>query len=287
MQSLRQLGIGIIIAIVSVSLVLGGIMLALAESLPAPATPTQIPATLPQSFPSPTITASPMQSETPTTTQTATTLVTNTALNTPLIATSTPLAAISTPCTPPFGWIRIMAGGADTIYSFAQRYKTTAENLSAANCLLSAELPAGYALYVPPVPTVTVIACGPPLGWVKGHVVQRGDTLFRIALSYGITYPQLQRANCMGSSTTIYGGQRLWVPNVPARTPIPTTTTIPQFPTSTNTSPPVATPVTPSSTLPPVETSTVTVPASPTAISATEIPPYPSATSSTESPPSQ
>lgn len=260
MQSLRQLGIGVIIAIVSVILVVGGIMLALAESLPAPSTPTQIPATLPQSFPTPTIIASPIQSETPTATQTATALPTDTLL-----------AATTTPCSPPIGWVRIIAGAGDTIYSVAQRYKTTAENLSAANCLLSADLPAGYALYVPPVPTVTVIPCGPPIGWVRTHIVQRGDTLFRIALSYGTTYPQLQRANCMGSSTIIYAGQRLWVPNVPTRTPIPGTTTIPDFPTSTNTSLPIPTTVTPSSTLPPTETFTVTP--SPTATPTTALPP--------------
>jgi len=262
MQSLRQLGIGVLVAIVSVILVVGGIMLALAESLPAPSTPTQIPATLPLSFPTPTITASPIQSETPTATQTATPLATDTVLN---------ILVTPTVCTPPVGWIRIIAGAADTIYSIAQRYKTTAESLSAANCLLSAELPAGYALYVPPVPTVTVIPCGPPIGWVRTHIVQPGDTLFRIALSYGTTYPQLQRANCMGSSTIIYAGQRLWVPNVPTRTPIPGTTSIPDLPTSTNTSLPVATTVTPSSTLPPTETFTVTP--SPTAIPTTAVPP--------------
>jgi LysM repeat protein len=239
-------------------------MLALAESLPAPATPTQIPPTLPQSFPTPTITASPIQSETATATQTAIPLVTDTLVSTLVIPTA---------CTPPVGWIRIIAGTADTIYSVAQRYKTTAENLSAANCLLAAELPAGYALYVPPVPTVTVIACGPPIGWVKNHIVQRGDTLFRIALSYGTTYPQLQRANCMGSSTIIYTGQRLWVPNVPTRTPIPGITNIPDLPTSTNTALPTATTVIPSSTFPPTEIFTVTP--LPTSTPTTELPPSP------------
>jgi LysM repeat protein len=251
MQSLRQLGIGVIIAIVSVILVVGGIMLALAETLPPPSTPTQIPPTLPLSFPTPTATGSPVLSETPTATQTATPSATPTVLNTLLAPTV---------CTPPVSWIRITAGAGDTIYSIAQRYKTTAENLSAANCLQSADLPAGYALYVPPVPTVTVIPCGPPAGWVKTHIVKPGDTLFRIALSYGTTYPQLQRANCMGSSTIIYAGQRLWVPNVPTRTPIPGTTSIPDFPTSTDTSTPIATTPVPSSTLPPTETFTVPPP---------------------------
>jgi LysM repeat protein len=251
MQSLRQLGIGLIVAIVSVILVVGGIMLSLAESLPAPSTPTQIPPTLPQGFPTPTITASPIQSETATATQTATPLATDTVLST---------LVTPTVCTPPVGWIRIIAGTADTIYSIAQRYKTTAENLSAANCLLAAELPAGSALYVPPVPTVTIIACGPPFGWVRTHIVQPGDTLFRIALLYGTTYPQLQRANCMGSSTIIYAGQRLWVPNVPTRTPVPGVTTLPASSTATNTSLPIPTTAEPTATIPPTEAFTVTPP---------------------------
>jgi LysM repeat protein len=123
----------------------------------------------------------------------------------------------------------VITSAGDTIYSLAQRYKTSADSLSTANCLLSADVPAGFALYVPPVPTVTVIPCGPPSGWARNHVVQPGDNLYRIALSYGITYPQLQRANCMGGSTIIYSGQRLWVPNIPTRT-VPGVTVIPEFP---------------------------------------------------------
>ena len=222
MQTLRQLGGGVIVAIFSVILVIGGIFLSLAETLPPASTPTQIPPTFPESFPTPTPTTIGFPAtDTPTTTALSTTTSTTTA---------TALAAAPTTCTPPSGWIRITTGSGDTVYELAQRYKTTAENLNAANCLTAAELPAGLALYVPPVPTVTVIPCGPPAGWVRNYVVQRGDTLFSIALSYNITYPQLQRGNCMGSSTTIYAGQRLWVPNVPripTRTPVPGVTIVP------------------------------------------------------------
>lgn len=219
MQSLRQLGGGVIIAIISVILVLGGILLSLAETLPAPTTPTQIPPTLPLSFPTPTFT---QISSLPTTTETASPS-----------PTSTQQAVAPTSCTPPSGWIRVVSGTGDTVYALAQRYKTSAESLSAANCLTSFDLAAGSMLYVPPVPTVTVIPCGPPAGWVRTHVVQAGDNLYRIALSYGLTYPQLQRANCMGSSTKIYTGQRLWVPNIPTRTPVPGVTIVPDFPTET------------------------------------------------------
>lgn len=212
MQSWRQLGVGVIIAIVSVILVIGGIFLSLAENLPAAATPTLIPPTFPSSFPTPTatiITALPSE------TMTETALSSETASALPTAIQMSP-----TLCIPPSGWIRITTAAGDTVYSLAQRYKTSAESLSAANCLAAVEVPSGSALYVPQVPTVTVIPCGPPAGWVRNYIVQPGDNLFRIALSYNITYPQLQRANCMGSSTTIYTGQRLWVPNIPPRTPV-------------------------------------------------------------------
>jgi len=235
MQSLRQLGGGVIIAIISVLLVLGGISLALSENLPAQATPTPIPPTTSLDFPTATFTASPvavLESQTVTASTTPIILPTDTAL-----ATNTLFVQVS--CSHPTGWIPIVIRANDTVYSLAQRYKTTPESLGTANCLSSFDVPAGFTLYVPPVPTVTVIPCGPPPGYVRRYVVQRGDTLYSIATMYRITYPTLQRANCMGSSTTIYSGQLLWVPNIfvilPSRTPVPGVTIIPSFPTATKT----------------------------------------------------
>ena len=225
MRAWRQLGGGVIIGIFSAILVIGGIFLSLAENLPAAATPTQIPPTLPQSFPNPTAAQ----------TETAITILPT--ITPPVIGLPSATASIQpgasqtslppTSCTPPSGWIRVTMSTSDTVYSLAQRYKTSAENLSAANCLTAVEVPAGFTLYVPAIPTVTVVPCGPPAGWVKSYIVQPGDTLFRIALAYNITYPQLQRANCMGSSTTIYTGQRLWVPNIPRITVVPAITSYP------------------------------------------------------------
>ena len=177
MQNLRQLGGGVIIALVSVILVIGGISLALAETLPSQATPTPIPPTLSLDFPTATFTLAAVGSETATTTLTSTLVsVTDTAF-----ATNTLFVQAS--CSYPTGWVRISTGAGDTIYSLAQRYKTSAESLGAANCLSSFDIPVGFALYVPPVPTVTIIPCGPPAGYVRRHVVQPGDNLYRIALS--------------------------------------------------------------------------------------------------------
>jgi LysM repeat protein len=222
MQALRQLGGGVFIAILSIILVVGGISLALAESAAPPAfeTPTPIPPTFgifPTLFTTP---FAGTQTGTPTTTATLA-----------LAPTQPPI--LPTICTPPGGWIRILVGAGDTIYSLAQRYKTSEDALKNGNCLSSVELQAGSALYVPLVPTVVVLPCSPPATWVKTHIVQPGDNLYRIALSYGLTYPQLQQGNCMGSSVTIYAGQRLWVPNIPTRTPIPGVTITLVFPSST------------------------------------------------------
>ncbi len=78
------------------------------------------------------------------------------------------------------------------------------------------------------VPTSTRAAsvpCGPPTGWVKGYVVQPGDSMFHIATIYNTSVATLQRANCK-TSFLIFSGERLWVPNVPAPTGV---TIIPPF----------------------------------------------------------
>ncbi len=228
MQALRQLGGGIVIAIVSIILVVGGIALAIAESAPAPSAPEPVVTFTPTSnlfFFTPTVFSFPTFPETPLTTITQT--------SSP--AFPPPPPTICPP--PPSGWSLIIVNLNDTIYTLAQKYAASEDALKNANCLGSVDLQPGTALYVPPVfSTAVVVSCSPPLGWVKNHVVQPGENLFRIALSYGLTYPQLQQGNCMGSSITIYVGQRLWAPNIATFTPIPGITLIPTFPTATQTS---------------------------------------------------
>ena len=225
MQAVRQMGGGVVIAIISLLLVIGGISLALSEANPpAEPTPTPLPPVIATSLEVPvstSIIATPIIANT------------NTAELPTLTSTVLPNATLAAPivCNPPVGWIQIIISTNDTLYTIAERYKTTTDVLNVSNCLNNTIPATGSLLFVPPVPTVTVIPCGPPTGWVKRYIVQPGDNLFRIALSYGITYPQLQRANCMGNSTTIYVGQVLWVPNIPTHTP--GVTIIPNFPTAT------------------------------------------------------
>ena len=250
MKVLRQMGSGLIIGAVSLMLVIGGISLSLAEtSAPSlPPTPSPIPTTFAVEFASP-LPLPTLFIETPTNV-------------TILIPTETLSLAQPTSCTVPAGWVAITVGTNDTLYSIAERYKTTADNLDTSNCLKNILPAAGSRLYVPPVPTVTVIPCGAPSSWVRAHTVKAGENLFRISLLYRTTVTQLQSANCMGSSTIIHVGQLLWVPNVPTSTPgitvVPTSTINLSTPTNTATRTPDFSTPTNTATNTPVPTATET-----------------------------
>lgn len=114
-----------------------------------------------------------------------------------------------------------------------------------------------------PTNTATPVLCGPPAGWIR-YTVQSGDTLFNLSQRLGVTIAQLQFANCLGNSTRILVGQRLWVPFTPppraTNTPLPATATDTPTATATahmtNTPVPTETQPPPTATIPPTATST-------------------------------
>lgn len=244
MLAVKQLGGGLLLGLISLVVVIGAISLALAEGyVPQPAiflaseTPSNTP------FPTSDIATSfeflltPFPSDTP-------------------LPSFTPVPPVN--CPPPAGWSPYTVGGGETLESIALKYRTTADVLIQTNCLISTSLLPGYVLYVPPLPTNTILACGAPAGWIQ-YTVQAGDTLFKVSQLYRTTVSQLQQANCLGSSTTIFTGQKLWVPNVPTSTPAVTATII-TLEFATATLEPSATPVPPTVTPSPTET---TPPSSP------------------------
>ena len=228
MKALRQMGSGFIIGAISLLLVLGGISLSLTETSgpSSPPTPSPIPTTFAVEFSSP----FPTQG-----------IPTIAPTQTPLLAASA-TQAVQASCTIPSGWTPITVGAGEDLNTIAQRYNTTTDELNQKNCLNFVNPAPGTTIYVPAVPTKVVVQCFPPGSWVKKHVVRAGENLFRIAISYGITYPQLQAGNCMGTSTTIFVGQLLWVPNVSTITPPPptitSTTAVTATPSSTYTKTP-------------------------------------------------
>jgi len=205
----RQFLSGFLLAIASLAIIVGGFSLAMAEGGLTPAD-TGTPAATAS------LTATPT-TLTPTTTSTP---------SPSLTATQTPTASPTPPanCPPPPGWVPITVQQGQTLESIALQYNTTVDGLMQANCLTStAAPPAGTTLYVPSLPSPTPIPCGAPSGWVI-YTVQSGDTLYHIATLYRISVPELTTANCL-TSTVIYVGQRLYVPNVPTSTPSAVTTT--------------------------------------------------------------
>lgn len=109
----------------------------------------------------------------------------------------------------------------DTLARIARSYGVDLNALAAANNVINPNLIyPGQTLVIPdatlsegeavaengsPAPGQTL----PPAG---EHVVQTGDTLYRIALSYGLTIPDLQQANNLVNVNVIFPGQRLRIP---------------------------------------------------------------------------
>lgn len=92
----------------------------------------------------------------------------------------------------------------DTLSRLARRYGTTVAALSAVNNLNSTRIFVGQRLIIP-------VAVEPETPFLT-HIVQRGDTLSRLARRYGVTVATIQNANGL-TSDRIFVGQRLLIPN--------------------------------------------------------------------------
>ena len=284
MKNLRQVVLGILAALLSSALVLGGFAVSLVESgVQVAARPSQTASPIP-------FTPAPTQLPgLPTYTPSAT-------------PTPSPTATIPPPtnCPPPAGWVPVTVQFDETVSSLAAAYGTTPEKLASANCLITETIKAGSVVYVPPPPTATQTATStwtptptqapvlpstplpthcppPPANWVL-YLVRPGDTLYHLSAVFGVSVQQLQAANCMGRSVNLVAGKYIYVPFLPpTRTPYPTSAfaspTPPPRPTKPSplpTSTPTYTPR-PSDTLVPTRT-----PVPPTATH-TPIPPTPTA----------
>ncbi|MCI9576757.1 MAG: LysM peptidoglycan-binding domain-containing protein [Clostridiales bacterium] len=90
----------------------------------------------------------------------------------------------------------------DTLWSIAQRYNTTVNDLARYNGIATPnEIFAGQTLRI-------FVPDNQPPRW---YVVQSGDTLFRIANHFQTTVDQLMRDNNIENANLIYPGQILIV----------------------------------------------------------------------------
>jgi len=216
-QNLRDFGNALVIALISISLMMGALSISLVEFVPEAApTPTSVlmPSPLPLTatetlVPPPTL--QPTETFLPgTETPTFTAVPTNT--NVPLTST----------CPHPSNWGQITVQPYDTLDSLALQYRVNRNDIKNANCLVSDNLFVNTILYVPPVITSTVPICtSGAAGWVKNYTVKPGDTIYAIATNYSTSAALLKSVNCHPSDL-IFAGELLWVPIGPTRTPSPT-----------------------------------------------------------------
>jgi LysM repeat protein len=255
-NGLNSMLLGALAVGISIVIVLGGILLALAEG----GQTTSITAfpTL-ESISSSTPTTQPTAQNTPTEipTRIPTVVPTATASPSPTMTPTVELAGSETvesaACDYPQDWTAYIVKPGDTLNKISAAAGIDPQQLADANCLVESRLEPGSTLYLPPIePTAPPVSCGPPSYWVI-YIVQPGDTLFNIAQRVSSTVSQLKYANCL-TSDVIRSGQKLFVPYQPA-------------PLATPTSPP-ATTQPPVPTEPPIPTATPTEFIIPT-------PPYP------------
>lgn len=112
----------------------------------------------------------------------------------------------------------------ETLRSIAEFYGMTVEDLAAINGIVNPDaIYVGQTLNVVPMPQtappVVSTQSAPsqesaPAATAIVHVVQPGETLFRIATRYGVTVADVAAANGIADPTVIYAGQQLIIPGV-------------------------------------------------------------------------
>ncbi len=150
--------------------------------------------------------------------------------NTQVSPTITPTETqISSNCSEPDTWIEVTVIAGDSLEAIASKYQVSVDNIILANCKELLPLSIGSSVFVPPIlPTSTATIQPPsngcaPLGWVQ-YTIKRGDTLYSLHKAFQLqSIDELQEANCMGSTTTLITGTKIWVPDI-----------VPIFPTTTS-----------------------------------------------------
>jgi len=107
---------------------------------------------------------------------------------------------------PPGQEIQYAVRRGDSLWLLASRYGTTIDRIKRDNNLSSTVLKPGQSLTLRSASTA-------PSGGGGTYVVQRGDTLGRIAQNQGVSLGRLMSVNGLSKRSTIYPGQRLSIPN--------------------------------------------------------------------------
>jgi lipoprotein-anchoring transpeptidase ErfK/SrfK len=106
----------------------------------------------------------------------------------------------------------------ETLFRIALNHGVTVDALRAANGISGNLIYAGQTLTISGVPGLAASTesatteVNPPAAGEVIHIVQPGETLFKIGLKYNLTWTTIRAANGI-VGTKIYAGQRLIIPN--------------------------------------------------------------------------
>ncbi len=135
-----------------------------------------------------------------------------------LLAVSLALALLPMPVLSQGQTVHVVSWG-ETLSSISALYDVSLEDLLQANSLANAHvIQAGQVLIIPsgraPV-AAPAPAPAPPAGAARTHVVAFGESLYGIALTYGVDMYELAAANGIANPDIIRPGQTLTIPGQP------------------------------------------------------------------------
>ncbi len=108
---------------------------------------------------------------------------------------------------PPTGMTIHVVQRGETLFRIAQRYGTTVEDLAQLNGIQNpAVLAAGQRLLVPSAPVAPEEAS---IGVPTSYTLQFGDTLFKLAVTFGTTEAAIAARNYITNPRQMYIGQRI------------------------------------------------------------------------------
>lgn len=181
----------------------------------------------------------------------------STAEQTPVPATATaglhaasPVAALQAAAAPPTVMpprptasptpVRYTVQEGDTLFVIALNYGVTLEAIAAANQIDNPELiHPGQVLVIPTGPSPQRVKSAAMIAAPGTYIVQSGDSLFAIALEYGITVESIVVANQVQNPEFIRPGQVLIIPTESLSQPQPAATQNPVKPGPAATPPPL------------------------------------------------
>lgn len=122
-------------------------------------------------------------------------------------ATNTPVPASPTQTPSPTGEVKHTVQAGENLFRIALHYGTTVGAVASANGIANPAL-----IYVGQELTISSSGVQPPAPGGTIYVVQPGDNLFRIALSYNMSYITLAQHNGIANPASIYVGQVIRIP---------------------------------------------------------------------------